>query len=191
MTQDQLRNESVAESHASDVPFFPSEEDVVYTATQLLESFSLYLKQAEYPDDVAIAISNRSITDIVVRVLKREEYYRYFHGIQISEAKRTGLTAYWIVKLRPFMIVDDRFEHEDATVLVNERFAAFLLVCSTCITLTPDEIDEIRFDSDFIDKLIYSFRYRNISIDAFVLLAESLTPASFAQAFSENVSDYS
>lgn len=163
-----------------------NEEEWVEATTALLEWYQVYLTDADYPDDLEFVIRQRDIADIIARIDKRAAYYLYFHDMEISERKRAALYAYWIAKLRPFTIVDERFRHTNEAACVNERFAAFILVSSMYIEDQKEHVDPKILSSDYYKKLLYSLRYRNIGIDAIILLAESLTVETFNQVFSAN-----
>ena len=129
-----------------------------------------------------------------LRVDKRRSYYRYFHSIEISERKTSALIAYWVIKFHPF-ILDSSPEGAGQDLafrsFINEHFAAYLLI-APCLD-NRDKITEVFGDaeraygiirsSDYYQKLVYSLRYRNIPIDSFVLLAETIVPEAFMQKF--------
>lgn len=184
--------EATSSADSSNKAFFPSYKNAEITEKTLMGSFQSFLTVIGYPEDVEVVIRPRDIADIAIRVLKREEYYRYFHDIEISEKKRSALLAYWVVKLRPFTIIDSRYLYNDDSILINEKFAAFLLIASACLNadqlgFSAERFNEMDFHSDYVQKLVYSFRYRNLGIDAFVLLAEGLTPEVFTVKFSSTI----
>ena len=140
------------------------------------------------------------IADIALRVDKRRSYYRYFHSIEIGERKTSALIAYWIIKFHPIIIEWDEATgksgaEDDFRCFINEHFAAYLLI-APCLE-GADKIENLfgchgdAYDricsSDYYQKLVYSLRYRNISIDAFVLLAETIVPEVFLQKFEDRL----
>lgn len=87
-----------------------------------------------------ITIRNRDLTDIALRVRKRAEYFRYFHNICISERKRAALQAYWVLQLRPFTIDDERYSDDEFSCLVNEHFAAYILIENIFGSLPSEQV---------------------------------------------------
>ena len=166
------------------------EEDVSDIAKKL--SDFLCLNGLSTEDD--ISIRQGDFADIALRVDKRRSYFRYFHSIEISERKTSALMAYWVIKFHPIS-VDASAEgiDRDFACLVNEHFAAYLII-APCLE-SKEKLEELFGEatdayasicsSDYYRKLVYSLRYRNISIDAFVLLAETLVPEVFLQRFED------
>lgn len=144
--------------------------------------------------DSCVTVRQGDIADIALRVDKRRSYYRYFHSIEISERKTSALIAYWVIKFHPFILdssPEGAGQDRAFRSFINEHFAAYLLV-APCLD-TRDKITEVFGDaeraygiirsSDYYQKLVYSLRYRNIPIDSFVLLAETIVPEAFMQKF--------
>jgi len=135
-------------------------------------------------------VNNTSLIEVVAQVDKRVVYYKIFHkGMDISEAKTSGLYAYWINKLKPFSIADDKFNGkeyfpQEFIGRVNEEFAMFYLY--TTLSNFAEKLAElagaesgIRFDTskmtpDLNNELIYSLRFRSVSQEATMLIAELL-----------------
>jgi len=145
----------------------------------LMWLFREFLTDNGYPRDVAYFCSIQDLMDAIIRVDKREAYYHCFHGMEINEKKRAALYAYWILKFRPFKITDGRFWTGEQACVVNESFAIYL-VCSVLF------YSKKRFSAvskteqgTFYQKLIYAFRYRDISIDSMLLLVESINAETF------------
>ena len=171
----------------------PSQEEWVEASRSLLKKFNDFLAAAGYPEDLEFVIRKGDVSDITLRVDKRNAYFSIFHGIRISELKMAALYAYWILKFHPVTITDSRYVSNQDALLVNEHFAAYLIIAvvfSDYIAEQRDpENDENLYDlvthAQFYEKLLYSFRYRNISIDSMILLAETITVDSFKQRFTK------
>jgi hypothetical protein len=171
--------------------YFPKEEDISQTVRTILSYCDEYVRMMDYERDLDLHVSMFDLVDVAVRVLKREEYYRHFHGIDIRETKRSALICYWISVIHPFTVTDARYENDANASFFNERLAASIVVW------TSFDNEAERFDDSvpatgrvewaggaksFFEKLVYSLRYRNLSLDECVLLSESINPASFGQA---------
>jgi hypothetical protein len=133
--------------------------------------------------NIQYTINGLDMLDIILRVDKRISYFKYFHNMNCNEVKRAALYAYWIVKLRPIIVTDPRYADENGyNNMINELFAVHYLFCALNgmerIKLKtwdgPDGV-ELTLDNPFIKRLVYSFRFRNISIDAIIVLADAIT----------------
>lgn len=172
------------------------ETDAASIGKQLID----FLTLNGVSDDVRVVVREGDFADIALRVDKRRSYYRYFHSIEISEIKTSSLIAYWIIKFHPIVIEWDgdggkSRSDNDFRCFINEHFAAYLLIApclessDKIVKLFGDNVDAYSkiCTSDYYQKLVYSLRYRNISIDAFVLLAETIVPEVFLQKFRDKL----
>ncbi len=123
--------------------------------------------------------------DVILRVDKRKHYFKVFHDMECNEVKLAALYAYWIVKLRPIMILDKRYRDVDGyNNTVNEFFAIHLMLAAS-IGMGRVNLDEktggvrVRLYNSFVKRLWYSFRFRNITIDSIIVLADTLTTDVF------------
>lgn len=169
-------------------------------AAEISKQFNDFITVTGLSGRGGLIIRDGDLADIALRVDKRRDYYRYFHSIRISERKTSALVAYWVIKFHPITFEASPSEPADISTrdfysLINEHFAAYLLI-APCLESSekikslfddvPHPYDEIR-SSDYYQKLIYSLRYRNISIDAFVLLAETIVPEVFLEKFEDRI----
>lgn len=109
-----------------------------------------------------------SVHDIIVRVHKRKFYFKVFHnGMVTSEYKDTALYCYWIIKLRPFWISPD-IEFAES---FNERLALYLYMM---LLKKYDEnfSAEDGLNQAHAEELLYSFRFRDLSKEAMILMLE-------------------
>ena len=122
-----------------------------------------------------------TLIDIIVRVDKRKAYYYCFHGMEINECKEAALYAYWILKLRPFSITDKKYQNDFEACIINETFVIFL------IGLVLENTGRIKrtgaIKNSYSDFLEYSFRFRNFSIDSFVVLVESISTETLEKVY--------
>ena len=159
----------------------------VFDLLELIEErFHAFVAYSGYPDDLEYFVSRSDLIDIIIRVDKREAYFHYFHNkMEINERKKVALYAYWILKFKPFRIVDQRYLNRGSENSVNEAFAIYM-ICSILfyakkLTLTS------KTKETFYRKLMYAFRFRNISIDAMLLLVESLNVDTFDKEYQDIV----
>jgi hypothetical protein len=136
--------------------------------------FVMFLDLKGFPKNVKFHVSFYSLVDIIIRVDKRKAYYQCFHNMEINECKEVALYAYWILKLRPFTIIetDTAYTRNVDVCTINESFVVFL------IGFVLEAIGRIKRTpnlKDSYDRLIdYSFRFRNFSIDSFIVLIETI-----------------
>jgi len=137
------------------------------------KTFDLFLIEKGYPIETEKHISFFTLIDIIVRVDKRKAYYYCFHGMEISECKEAALYAYWILKLKPFSITDAKYKNDADACTINESFVIHF------IGFILEKIGRIKRISNIKDSyrkfLEYSFRFRNFTIDSFIVLIESIS----------------
>ena len=139
----------------------------------LYKQFDEFLQLKGFPPETKTHISFVALIDIIVRVDKRKAYYHYFHSMKINECKEVALYAYWILKLRPFSITDKKYINNAEACIINESFVIYLI---GFILEKTDRIKKTDKSNDsYRDFLEYSFRFRNFSIDSFVVLVESIS----------------
>ena len=154
--------------------------DIAKAADSFVKRFNSYLIDIGYPEDVNCFISTPDLIDAVIRVDKREAYYYCFHGIEINERKQAALYAYWLLKFRPFRIIDTRFWTNEHARTINESFVIYM-ICSVLFysnKIGPAILNMER--NTFYQKLIYAFRYRDISMDAMLLLVDAMNTETFS-----------
>ena len=140
----------------------------------MIEKFLFYYKK--FPKNFKYQVSGVDLIDIVFRVDKRKAYYLFFHDMKIDEFKTVALCAYWIIKLKPLTITDERFRDNREYADINECFAIFLIMG---IMRVNDADRDFISKKPFFEQLRYSFRFRNFTIDSFVVLLESMNAEMF------------
>jgi hypothetical protein len=143
--------------------------------------FKEFLSLKGFPPETGVHVSYYTIIDIIIRVDKRKAYYQCFHNMSINECKEAALYAYWILKLRPFAILDDKYKNNADACHINELFVIHFigLVLETTGRITwTDGINDSY--SRFLE---YSFRFRNFSIDSFIVLIESISTETLEKEY--------
>jgi len=143
--------------------------------------FDEFLLLKGFPVETEKHVSFYTLMDIIVRVDKRKAYYRCFHGMDINECKEAALYAYWINKLRPFSIIDKRYRNKFDACIINESFAIYLIGLVLECTGRIKKTEKIK--TSYYDFLEYSFRFRNFSIDSFVVLVESISTETLEKVY--------
>jgi len=147
----------------------------------LVEKFKEFLVLKGFPENVNYFISYVTLADIIIRVDKRKAYYMCFHDMEINECKEVALYAYWILKLRPFAITDAKYLRSLDACYINESFAIHF------IGLVLELTHRIKFTKNIKESfsrfLEYSFRFRNFSIDSFIVLVESISTETLEKEY--------
>lgn len=89
--------------------------------------FKKFLDEMNYPSDIGYYINSYALIDAIVRVDKRKAYFYCFHNMDINENKEVALYAYWIIKFKPFVILDNRYNDEKSSSYINELFATYII----------------------------------------------------------------
>ncbi|MDR2975589.1 MAG: hypothetical protein LBV00_12940 [Propionibacteriaceae bacterium] len=186
--------------------YVPEEEGEHVQKVNLLEATCLEFIDKlrvhhKLPRVVNTHVARFLLSDIVQRVHKREAYFHYFHRgdgggpMCINERKRGALYAYWILKLRPISVdAQDGSRNRDNEIPesmlrivyeLNEHFAAFYLytqVSEWCRSNGVATFDPWNCLSQPMHRAVeYAFKYRNISIDAMLLISELIAKDDFAR----------
>ena len=158
-----------------------SQEEIQKAIRFLVKRFTDFLRFKGFPEDTEFHISYYTLIDIIIRVDKRKAYYLCFHNMEINECKEAALYAYWILKLRPFAITDDKYKNNADACTINESFVihfiGFVLELTHRIKLTEKSQESY---SRFLE---YSFRFRSFSIDSFVVLVESISTETLEKEY--------
>ena len=124
-----------------------------------------------------LKVNPRLLRKACERVHMRKVYYDIFHNdMKISEYKHCALTAYWIVKLKPFWIeIDfekDSFDKMEVYSYINEYIAIGMLV--GVLGRFNEDALKIGIDllSQYIKEILYSVQYRDLGKESFILLID-------------------
>ncbi len=165
-----------------------STDEIWEVLTAFKNRFIDFLSQKGFPEDVNYYISTYNLLDVIIRVDKRKAYYYCFHNMEIDECKEIALYAYWILKLRPFTITNEKYKGDYGACNINESFVIYL------IGFILEKIKRIekpeQMDTNYTDFLEYSFRFRHFSIDSFVVLIESISTGTLEREYPNLHSEY-
>ncbi|MDR0868807.1 MAG: hypothetical protein LBP75_10120 [Planctomycetota bacterium] len=107
---------------------------------------------------------------IVERVEKRRVYFHIFHDMQMGELNEAALYAFWILKLCPFGIAGKDGGAFNALIAARIFTGAVRAAAQSHGKSTT-------FTRELVEKLIYSFRYRDLSKEALMLMADGFISA--------------
>jgi len=156
-----------------DVYRMPDEGYIQEEIKKIDEIVQDYCEASRFPYD-RVEANVKTLKDIVIRVHKRQAYIYCFHDrMKPNEYKISALYTFWILKLRPYWvaIIDgDDEDYLDIATRINE-FIALYIVLSIVKEFNAHFIKNGRgLLDDYIDELLYSFRYRDISKEAMYLM---------------------
>ena len=119
-------------------------------------------------------VHKRNMFEIISRCNKRELYHYIFHELkEITEYKEVAIKCFWILTLKPFMVVNDK---SDIYNCPNEMFSLFLIL-STIEEVLANEFPEREFtypSEERMRDLLYKFKFCSLSREAMMALVETL-----------------
>lgn len=142
---------------------------------EIIESF---VSNNQY-DSNNIYINENIVMAIIAKVDQRRRYFKYFHGLDMSEYKEVALICFWYIKLQPICIVSKDVVAKDLRVYdsINEKLAVYYLLATLRCMLNEKQLSTDLLDAlpkKYINEMVYSFTYRDISKEALILLIESI-----------------
>ncbi len=167
----------------------PEEEVLKSKSNELIKQFNKYAKAVNLPLE-NLCIQRLLLPRIILRVDKREGYFIVFHDqTKINEIKQAALIAYWIIKLKPFMVntTDPQISHQYCRI--NEGFAAFYLLSAFKQYAIENNNTVINLSERLVAELMYAFTYWDLSKESVILIAETIGEAFFgisAQGVDDN-----
>lgn len=142
---------------------------------ELIESFIL----SNNYDSNLINVNECAVLSIIAKVDQRQKYFEYFHKLYMSEYKEAALNSFWYIKLCPLSISNETKQNETTTKYdsINEKFALYIILKTLRAMLTTAKIETDNLDKipqKYIEELIYTLTYRDISKEALIILVESI-----------------
>lgn len=167
----------------------PEEEVLKSKSNELIKQFNKYAESVNLPLE-NLCIQRLLLPRIILRVDKREGYFIVFHDqTKINEIKQAALMAYWIIKLKPFMVNTTDPEISHRYCRINEGFAAFYLLSAFKQYAIENNNAVLNLSERLIDEMMYAFTYWDLSKESVILIAETIGEAFFgisAQGVDDN-----
>ena len=160
----------------------PGDEVLYERVALLLDSLEIYVNKHDDLKLEDIGVDTPAIAEIFVRVDKRKDYFIIFHDdTDMNEVKEAALMAYWILKFKPFSIKSDDMVLCRKYSQINEAFAVFVLYST--IKEETKRIGGMDFliSREYNQKIMYAFKFWDISKEALMLIAESLCEAMYSR----------
>lgn len=137
-------------------------------ASLLASKFKLYLTDFEETQNIADILQNSSVMiEICERIEKRRVYFHIFYNCNLGELNEGSLMCFWILKLMPF-------SHKKIPANELNAKIALYLFCNVLLFHAKKKNKKINWSETLSKDLYYSFRFRDISKEAIMALAESL-----------------
>jgi len=136
--------------------------------TVLNSKFKFYLNDFESNYGIIDIITDTSVvSEICDRIEKRRIYFHVFYnGCKMGELNEGSLMCFWILKLMPF---------SHSCISANELNARIALHLFYRMLLYVAKNKQKRINHTSLNnELLYAFRYRDLSKEAIMALAESL-----------------
>jgi hypothetical protein len=108
------------------------------------------------------------VYEIIERVEKRRIYFHIFYdGCKMGELNEGALLCFWIIKLTPF-------HHSGISNNVLNTKIALCLFMNMLHYHTQKEDKKLNVTENIINDIYYAFRFRDVSKESIMILAESL-----------------
>jgi hypothetical protein len=134
-------------------------------------------KIPQYLQNVAVSLGIDNLNDLLVdqealyeiisRVEMRRVYFHIYHPIEMGELNEGALICFWILKLMPF-------KHDTISTAVLNTRIAYTLFINMLFYVAAKTKKKVNIKSDLMNNTLYAFRYRDLSKEAIMALAESL-----------------
>jgi hypothetical protein len=133
----------------------------------LLAHIKFYMKGfSENTAIDGITTTEDVLLEICDRIEKRRVYFHIFHNCKMGELNEGALMCFWIVKLAPF-VHDKIAAHE-----LNAKIALYLFN-NMLFYYAKKNNKRVNIDQQTQEHIYYGLRYRDISKEALMVLAES------------------
>ena len=137
-------------------------------ATLLSARFKLYLSDFETSQGLSdIKQDPAVIIEICERIEKRRVYFHIFYECKMGELNEGSLMCFWILKLMPFS--HPSFSANE----LNAKIALYLLN-NVVLYHARKNKRNVNISEALNRDLFYSFRFRDLSKEAIMALAESM-----------------
>ena len=134
----------------------------------LSQKLHLYINDFENDCGINNVIKDGDIlVEIFDRIEKRRVYFHIFHNIKMGELNEGSLMCFWVLKLMPFshpIISANDF---------NAKIALYVFY-QMLIYVAKKKDKNVNLEPSLNKELYYSFRFRDLSKEAIMAIAESM-----------------
>lgn len=129
--------------------------------------------ESEGESNLEYYVHKKNLFEVVKRQDQRMRYLEYFHGLDYPcEYKYMAIECFWLITLKPFMVIDNNSSLYDAP---NEKFSLFLIL-STINTVYAIYNPDKKFIPPSIERIrdiLYDFKYCSMSREAIISFVET------------------
>jgi hypothetical protein len=106
--------------------------------------------------------------EVIERVEKRRVYFHIFYeGCKMGEMNEVSLICFWILKLMPF------YSSKMSNLELNAKIAVHIF--TNMLAFVQKRMNKkANINKQLLNDLYYAFRYRDLSKEAIMLIAEGL-----------------
>ncbi|GHT86710.1 hypothetical protein FACS1894137_12660 [Spirochaetia bacterium] len=157
-------------NNPEDFPIFKHlDQATIIKMLRKIESFLGNLSVMLNIETTKIGISMPIMTELIERVEKRRIYFHIFHDrCKMGELNEGALICFWVLKLHPF------FCKGMETSELNAKIALCYLTNIVYYCQGKDFGKRTAIPAKLLKEIYYSFKYRDMSKEAIMLLATSL-----------------
>ena len=106
--------------------------------------------------------------EIIERIEKRRIYFHiYYNGCKMGELNEGALMCFWIIKLTPFHL------NGIPNNILNSKIALCLFMNMIHYHTQKEKI-KLNITENMVNDIYYAFRFRDLSKESIMILAESL-----------------
>jgi hypothetical protein len=146
--------------------FTPPDKETIENLLSKLNSYLSGFVAASGISD--LSTQDLILYDIFERIEKRRIYFHIFYnGCEMGELNEGALMCFWILKLMPFT------SSKVTTGTLNARIALSIFF-KTLFYVAKTKNKKVNSTKQITDDLFYAFRFRDLSKEAVMALAESL-----------------
>jgi hypothetical protein len=144
-----------------DASYLEKQVDVL---SEFLQNISPILNIENFSE---LEIDHETMHEIITRVEKRRVYFHIYYGLQMGELNEGALICFWILKLMPF-------KHAKIPNSTLNTKIAYTFFVNLLFYVAAQSGKKVNVNELLTHNLIYSFKYRDLSKEALMALAESL-----------------
>jgi len=148
--------------------FTPLDKKTIQNMLSKMASYLNNISDIIKIDYKKIDTSMDTMYEIIERVEKRRIYFHVFYnGCKMGELNEGSLMCFWIIKLMPFHL------EGISNNILNVKIALCLFMNVLHYHAQKENI-KLNITEKMVNDIYYSFRYRDLSKEAIMILAESL-----------------
>jgi hypothetical protein len=148
--------------------FTPLDRTTIQSMLSKMSDYLFNISEIMKIDHNKIVTSMDVMYEIIERIEKRRVYFHIFYdGCKMGELNEGALMCFWILKLHPF-------NHLGISNNILNAKIALCLFMNILHYQTQKENIKLNITENIVNDIYYAFRFRDLSKEAIMILAESL-----------------